>query len=181
MSNDKKDIIESSGAKVAEINSKESGSLSARCPMLNNVNHTVWAIRMKVMLKVHKVWETIDHGIKDEDKNNMAIALLFQAIPENLILQVGDLDTAKAIWEAIKTRHVGADRVREARLQTLAAEFEKLKMKEADTIDEFVGRLSEISSNSTALGETIDEPRLVKKFLNSLPPKRYIHIIAALE
>lgn len=46
---------------------------------------------------------------KDEDKNNMAMALLFQSIPEALILQVGDLDSSKSVWEAIKARHVGAD------------------------------------------------------------------------
>lgn len=61
------------------------------------------------------------------------------------------------------------------------AEFDRIKMKESDTIDAFVGKLSEISSKSIALGEVIDEPKLVKKFLKSLPRKRYIHIIAALE
>ena len=75
----------------------------------------------------------------------MAIALLFQSIPEALILQHGDLDTAKAVWEAIKARNVGADRVKETRLQTLMAEFDRIKMKESDTIDAFVGKNSEIS------------------------------------
>ncbi|RID70891.1 hypothetical protein BRARA_C02867 [Brassica rapa] len=35
----------------------------------------------------------------------MARALLFQSIPEALILQVGDLETSKLVWEAIKARH----------------------------------------------------------------------------
>lgn len=61
------------------------------------------------------------------------------------------------------------------------AEFDRIKMKDGDTIDMFVGKLSEIFSKSIALGEVIDEPKLVKKFLKSLPQKRYIHIIAALE
>ena len=60
----------------------------------------------------------------------MAIVFLFQSIPEALILQVGDIDTDKGVWEAIKTRHVGAERVKEARLQTLMAEFDRLKMKD---------------------------------------------------
>ena len=160
---------------------KEVGPSSIKCPMLTAANYTVWSMRMKITLKVNKVWETIDPGSKDENKNNMAVALLFQSIPEALILQVGDLDTSKAVWEAIKARHIGADRVREARLQTLMAEFDRIKMKETDTIDVFVGKLSEITSKSAALGENIDEPKLVKKFLKSLPRKRYIHIIAALE
>ena len=138
-------------------------------------------MQMKIALKVNKVWETIDSGSKHAEKNNMAIALLFQSIPEALTLQVGDLDTAKGVWEAIKARHVGAERVREACLQTLMAEFYRLKMKEEDTIDSFVGKLSEISSKSTSLGEIFEEPKIVKKFLKSLPRRKYIHIVASLE
>ena len=111
----------------------------------------------------------------------MAIALLFQSIPEALILQVGDLETAKAVCDAIKARHVGAERVKEARLQTLMAEFDQLKMKEGDTIDVLVGKLSEISSKSASFGEIIEEPKLVKKFLKSLPRNKYIHIVASLK
>ena len=123
----------------------------------------------------------IEAETNDDEKNNKAIALLFQSIPETLILQVGELDTAKKVWDAIKSRHMGADRVREAWLQTIMSEFDRLKMKDSDKIDDFVGKLSEISSKSTALGETIDETKLVKKFLSSLPRKKYIHIVASLK
>lgn len=97
------------------------------------------------------MWETIDPGNKIEEKIDMATALLFQSIPEALMLQVWDLDTAKIVWDAIKTRHVGAKRLREARLQTLIPESDRLKMKERDTIDAFVEKLSEISSKSASL------------------------------
>ena len=108
------------------------------------------------------------------------MALLIQSIPESLVLQVGELDTAKQIWEVIRIRHMGADMVKEARLQTLMAEFDRLKMKDNETIDEFTGRISEISSKSSALGEEIEEPKLVKKFLKSLPRRKYIQMGAAL-
>lgn len=111
----------------------------------------------------------------------MATTLLFQSIPETLILQVGELKTAEEVCEAIKSRNMGAYQVREARLQTLMTEFERLKMKDADKIDDFVGKLSEISSKSAALGETSEESKLVKKFLSTLPRKKYIHIVASLE
>ncbi|XP_013668531.1 uncharacterized protein LOC106372797 [Brassica napus] len=111
----------------------------------------------------------------------MAMGLLFTSIPEALVLQVGELDTAKKVWEAIKGRHLGAERVREARLQTLMAEFDRLKMKETESIDDFVCKLSEITSNPAALGETIEESKVVKKFLKSLPRKKYIHLVASLE
>lgn len=157
------------------------GPSSISCPMLNTTNYTVWAMQIKVLLKVHEVWDVVEIESDDSKKNNMATALLFQSITEALILQIGELDTAKKVWEAIKARHMRADRVREARLQTLSAEFDRLKMKETDTIDEFVGKLSEISSKSASLGETIEETKLVKKFLKSLPRKKYIHIVASLE
>lgn len=103
----------------------------------------------------------------------MPIALLFQAIPETLVLQIGELDTAKKVWDAIKTRHVGAERVKEARLHTLMSEFDPLTMKDTKKIDDFVNNLFEISSKSVALGKEIEESKLVKKILNSLPRKKY--------
>lgn len=54
-------------------------------------------------------------------------------------------------------------------------------MKEGDTIDNFVGRIAEIASKSSALGENIEEPKMVKIILSSLPRRKYIHIVASLE
>ncbi|KAG7547963.1 Zinc finger CCHC-type [Arabidopsis suecica] len=165
-------------------NTKEGGtSTSIKCPMLIATNYTVWAIRMKIALRVHKAWdviETITDPI-DVQKNDVATALLFQSILESLVLQIGELNTARKVWDAIKTRHVGAERVKDARLQTLMAEFDRLKMKDSEKIDDFAGKLSEIASKSSALGVKIEESRLVKKFLKSIPRRKYIHIVASLE
>lgn len=136
---------------------------------------------MKITLKIHEAWEAVETEMKDTKKNNLALGLLFQSIPESLILQVGELDGAKQVWDAIKTRHVGAERVKEARLQTLMSEIEHLKMKEAESIDDFGGKLSELASRSAALGVVIEESKIFKNFLMSLPVKKYIHIVASLE
>lgn len=145
---------------------RDGGTSSISCPMLNSTNYTVWAIEVKFLLKIHKVWDVIEHESDDVEKNNMATALLFQSIPGTLILQVGELYTSKKVWEAIKSRNMGADRVREARLQILMSEFDRLEIKDGDKIDEVVGKISEISSKSTALGATIEESKLVMKFLS---------------
>lgn len=169
-----------SGVKNETENSKkESGPSSIKLPMLNSTNYTVWAMKMKMALKVNRVWEAVDPGCEQEEKNDLATALIIQSIPEALMLQIGILDTSKLVWNAIQTRHVGAERVREARLQTLMTDFDKLKMKEEDTIDSFVGKLAEIASRSASLGETIEETKLVKKFLKGLPRKKYIFIVAS--
>ncbi|KAD6795344.1 hypothetical protein E3N88_06240 [Mikania micrantha] len=106
-------------------------SMALQCPMLTKTNYTVWAIRTKVILGVHGVWDTIEPGSGDAKRNNMAIAILFQSIPEDLVLQIGHLSSEKEIWEAIKSRNVGVERVRETRLQTLTTEFDNSKMKES--------------------------------------------------
>ena len=151
--------------------------------MLNAIDYTVWAMRMKRALKVHKAWNVIDKVTEpfDEDKSDVACALLFQSIPEALALQIGELDTAREVWDAIKSRHLGVERVKDARLQTLMAEFDRLTMKDSEKIYDFAGKLSEISAKSAALGVIIEESRLVKKFLKSVPRRKYIHIVAALE
>lgn len=95
---------------MATTNPKEGGIL-IKCPMLNSTNYTVWAIRIKVLLKIHKVWDVIEDESVDIEKNDMATSILFQSIPETLILQVGELNTAKQVWDAVKTRHMGAERV----------------------------------------------------------------------
>ncbi|GJV61662.1 hypothetical protein Tco_1467762 [Tanacetum coccineum] len=72
--------------------------------------------------------DVVDPGLADAKKNNIVKGLLFHLIPEDLVLQIGNLKTRKEMWEAIKTHNLGADRVKEARLQTLITKFENLKM-----------------------------------------------------
>ena len=86
------------------------------------------------------MWDVVDQGADGPRKNSIAIVIFFQAIPEDLILQECAMGMAKEIWDAIKTRHLGADRDSEARLQTLITELDKLKMKETCTLDEFASQ-----------------------------------------
>ena len=63
---------------------------------------------MEVLLEIHGVWDVIDPGLDDVKKNNIVKGLLFQSISEDLILQIGNLKTGREMWEAIKTRNLGA-------------------------------------------------------------------------
>lgn len=139
--------------KVVTTKQEEIGSSSIKCPILSATNYTVWAGDQDedFSKSTQGVVYLAEGG--DDKKNNMAMALLVQSIPKILVLQVGELDIANKVWDAIKTRHMGADRVKEAHLQTLMAEFDRLKMKDYDTINEFTCRIYEISSKSAALGE----------------------------
>lgn len=180
MVNTKKPPSSSNNNQVVTI---KEATIPLQCPSLTATNYSIWAIKLKAIFNVHGLWEVIEPeaGVDvDVKKNNQAIAYLYQAMPEDMILQVADLTTAQAVWDAMKTRFVGIDRVKKARLASLRSEFEKLKMKESDTIDEFAGKLSAIATKATQLGEPFSESVLVKKLMSSVPD-RFIQIVASME
>ena len=59
-------------------------------------------------------------------------------------------------------------------------EFENLKMKDQEVIDNFANKLSEYASRAASLGSVMEETKLVKKFLNGLS-KCFIHMVASIE
>lgn len=157
--------------------------MSFQCPILNSTNYTIWAVKIRAIFNVHGIWEAVEPttGTEvDQKKNNTAIAMLFQAIPESMVLQVAHHTSAKDIWDALKVRHVGVDRVKEARLQTLESEFESLKMDVSESLDVYAGKISQLASQASSLGHTLDDKKLVRKLLGSVPDK-YIQIVAAIE
>lgn len=42
---------------------------------------------MEVLIGIHGVWVVVDLGLDEAKKNNIVKGLLFQSIPEDLILQ----------------------------------------------------------------------------------------------
>ncbi|GJR07948.1 zinc finger, CCHC-type containing protein [Tanacetum coccineum] len=173
---------------------KESGDTSKKevsttstpqfqCPMLKPSNYSLWAIRMQIILEANGLWEMIE-PLKttqaDNKKDKTAIAFLYQALPEEQLLQITKHKTAKAIWDALKTRHIGEQRVQQARLQTLKSDFEMLHMKEDETIDTFTGKLTTLVNKAASLGHTIEDQTLIRKLLNVVPD-RYLQIVASIE
>jgi hypothetical protein len=67
------------------------------------------------------------------------------------------LALAKETWEALKIMHMAAERVKDTKVQTLRTEFEGLRMKESESIDNFASRLTTIVSQIRALGEKFEE------------------------
>ncbi|XP_071687806.1 uncharacterized protein [Rutidosis leptorrhynchoides] len=158
---------------------KENG-VQLQCPMLTATNYTTWAIRMEAIMDAQGLWESIEttEGVAvDEKKTKSARAFIFQGIPEDILLQVAKKKNAKEIWDSLKTRFLGADQVQKARIHTLISEFEALRMKETETIDEFAWKLSGMVSKYNSLGSTIEDSVLVLKLLDSVPDK-FLRLIA---
>ena len=56
--------------------------------------------------------------------------------------------------------------------------FEEIKMEEDKSFDEFYAKLKDIVNSAFNLGETIYEPKIVRKMLRSLPERFHVKIIA---
>jgi hypothetical protein len=61
---------------------------------------------------------------KEEKKDQMALAAIYQGRPEDMLFLVSEKETAKATWEALNIMHMGAECVKDAKVQTLKAKFE---------------------------------------------------------
>nr|GFA24096.1 zinc finger, CCHC-type [Tanacetum cinerariifolium] len=138
---------------------------------------------MQIILEANGLWEMIEPNEKikaDNEKDKTAIAFLYKALLEEQLLQITKHKTAKAIWDALKIRHIGEERVQQARLQTLKSEFEMLHMKEDETIDTFTGKVTTLVKKAASLGHTTEDQTLVHKLLNAVPD-RYLQIVESIE
>ncbi|CAL4903867.1 unnamed protein product [Urochloa decumbens] len=152
-------------------------------PMLSKSNYPAWAIKMEAYMRAQGVWDAIE--AKDPKqvparKSQMALAAIYQAIPEGTLFLLSGKKTAKSAWEALKTMHIGAKRLRDAKMQTLRLEFEGLRMKEAESVDEFAVRLTTVVNKIQTLGEDIEESYVVRKFLRAVPSK-FLQIASTIE
>ncbi|CAD6339154.1 unnamed protein product [Miscanthus lutarioriparius] len=86
----------------------------------------------------------------------------------------------KEAWEVVKTMRLGADRVKDVNAQKLMQEFENIKFKEGESIDDFGMCINNLVGNLRALGETMEDTRVVKKFLRVVP-SRFASVVVSIE
>ncbi|GKC83103.1 zinc finger, CCHC-type containing protein [Tanacetum coccineum] len=87
-------------------------NIALQCPKLNESNYTTWAIMMETILKAYGLWETLEATEKvDERKIHTTKAMILTTLPEDILMQVAQYETAKEVWESIKVRYIGEDRV----------------------------------------------------------------------
>ena len=169
---------------MALVQAKEAGSMSYQIPTLTPTNYPVWAVKVKSIMDANGIQETVKPRVLGEEidskKSKQALAFLFQAIPEQMVLQMSDYTDPKQVWDGLKTRYLGVDLVRAARLETLKRELESLRMKDNETVDDFVTKLTGLSSKVRSLGYELEEVESVKRLLNSMP-KSFLQIVASIE
>ena len=142
-------------------NGQKESSVSLHYPMLTRENYAAWAIKMRVFMLAQGVWDAVEprtsNTFVEMKKDMMALAAIYQGIPEDLLLSLSEKKTAKEAWEALKTMFMGANRVKTEKIQTLKAEFESLNMKESEGVDEFAAKINHVVSTMRTLGDKVEE------------------------
>ncbi|CAD6270422.1 unnamed protein product [Miscanthus lutarioriparius] len=157
-------------------------------PTLTSTNYTSWCIHVQAIMEDREEWEIVEPAAdatvptaaeaeKIKAKDKKIKANLLQCIPDDILMQVAKKKTGEEVWDSLKARFVGADRVRDARLQTLKSQFDAVEMKEDESLDQVVGKLTALSVKCSSLGGSIGDADLVKKLFD-IVPDRYLTVVA---
>jgi len=80
-----------------------------------------------------------------------------------------NLKSVKDIWDYIKKEYEENERTKNMQILNLILEFEMLKMKKAETMKEYTGKLLDIVNKLRILGNDIPDERIVRIFLAYVP------------
>ena len=158
-------------------------------------NYAYGKVHMKVFLQSldEKVWQAVEIGWTkpkeapvdwDDDKikaanfNSRALNALFSAVTNEEFKKISSTETAKEAWTILQTTYEGTKAVKDSKLQRLTTNFEEIKVEEDESFDEFYAKLKDIVNSAYNLGETIPEPKIVRKVLRSLLERFHAKITA---
>ncbi|XP_073130794.1 uncharacterized protein [Henckelia pumila] len=131
---------------------------------LTKENYSNWSIKMKTLLRSQGVWDAVEKGV--------------EAPGDEAALTT--TSTSKEAWDLLQNSFKGTDKVIRIRLQTLRREFESLKMKESESISEYISRVLVTVNQLKRHGEKIEDVRVIEKILRSLDA-RFHYIVVAIE
>lgn len=156
-----------------------------------------WALLMENLLRSKEYWSIIEDGVptltetppptpeqkkaveEGKLKDLKARNYLFQSIDRSIIETILDKDSSKEIWESMKRKFQGNSKVKRAHLQTLRGEFEAIKMKDGEKVNEFFARVLAIVNRMKLHGEKVKEQCVVEKILRSMT-KKFPYVVCAI-
>ena len=164
-------------------------------PLFDGTNYAYWKVHMRAFLQSldKKVWQAVEIGwtkpteapadwddakIKVANFNNRALNALFSTVTNEKFKKISSTETAKKAWTILQTTYEGTKAVKDSKFQRLTTSFEEIKMEEDESFDKFYAKLKDIVNSAFNLGETIPEPKIVRKVLRSLPERFHAKITA---
>jgi hypothetical protein len=148
---------------------REVGVEPANWPILTKVNYTEWALIMKIKLQARNLWDAIETRDVMLQEDRMALDAITSTVPQEMLASLAVKKSVAEKWEAVTYLRIGSEAVRNARTQRLRAEFESIRFKEGEVVDDFTMRLDSMVVALGTLGEEIKVQQVVQKVLRVVP------------
>ncbi|GJV09077.1 hypothetical protein Tco_1346733 [Tanacetum coccineum] len=153
-----------------------------------------WSKMIENLMRPKQLWGLIDPGIikptvgvaQSDAQRKISEELrtkdmrvkhyLYQAIDRTTFEQILDRGSSKAIWDSLKKRYVGNDRVKKSMLQKLRRDFKVIEIKTNETIAGYFGRVLIVANQMRSNGETMSGTKIMEKILITLIEK-YTYVV----
>lgn len=150
---------------------------------------------MQTMFKSQELWEIVESGYNEpkepppepdqklrDNRKRDAKALFFiqTAVDDDIFPRISSAITAKEAWDIIKHEYFGDKKVIAVKLQSLRSDFDSLKMKDKESIQSYLSKVSGVVNQMKSYGEEISNQIVVSKVLRSLT-SNFNHVVAAIE
>ncbi|KAL2232747.1 UNVERIFIED_CONTAM: hypothetical protein Sindi_1454700 [Sesamum indicum] len=105
---------------------------------------------------------------------------LFQALDRTVFEQILDRSIAKSVWDSMKRKFGGNDKVKKTLLNSLRREFEVLSMRKDEIINEYFAKVMTISNKMRSNGEDMSDSKIVQKIPRTLIEK-FTYVVVSIE
>jgi len=148
---------------------------------------------MKIVLLLNGAWDLVETEFKQlkatvlatlkidelkvykdlQHKDLQAKCMIEGCMEEKFLPRIMGASNVHQAWKILETTYKGIDQVKIVRLENLRQEFENLKMKDAESVDQFLTWVIGIKNQFQSYNEPLDTNMIVEKVLRSLT-KKYI-------
>ncbi|XP_017979892.1 PREDICTED: uncharacterized protein LOC108662813 [Theobroma cacao] len=108
---------------------------------------------------------------KKLQKKFRALSFIQSAIFEDIFNRIMECETAKATWTKLHEEYVGTSRTRHMQAQNLRRYFDMMRMKESQSLKEYIDQILKLANLIKLFGEELKEVRVAKKIINNVPRK----------
>ncbi|XP_066380736.1 uncharacterized protein [Miscanthus floridulus] len=121
-------------------------------PMLTRTNYQEWASHIQCNLEAMFLWDAISEDKVERRRDRLALGAMLRGVPTEMHPMLLNKKMVKEAWEAIKSMHLGADRVKE-----IVVAIEMFCDLDTLTIEELIGRLRAVEDHFELVIEKVSE------------------------
>ena len=110
--------------------------------------------------------------------NTKPLNAIFYGVSLEEFHRISHITIAKEAWEILETTYEGTKKVKDTKLQMLTSRFKELKMSEDESFDSFYSKLNEVVVGKFNLGEKMEDSKIVRKILRSVPESFHAKVTA---